>query len=256
MKKQIDFSIYSSIKIGPTIEVEIVDAIDALDGYYLIGHANNLLISPNPPKLAILSSIFDYIQIKDGYLHVGAATSSGRLATFCKQNDIAGFEFLFGLPGSIGGLIKMNAGMKEWEIGSLLASILTPKGYVAKKDLVISYRYTNINMPIFEGVFEIKRGFSQEMVDFFKSLRQKHPKEPSCGSCFKNPKGDFAGRLLEKVGLKGYRINDIAFSQLHANFLINLNKATFDDAITLIELGKKRVFEEFGIKLEEEVIVL
>ncbi len=256
MTKKIDFSKYSSIRIGSPLDVLVMDEVADFSGFYPIGHACNLLASPNANNLAVLSDRFDYIEIKGGYLHVGAATSSGKLASFCKKHDMGGFEFLFGLPGSIGGLVKMNAGMKEWEIGNFLVSILTASGYIERKDLVISYRYTNIDVPIFEAVFETKSGFDEEMVSFFKALREKHPKEPSCGSCFKNPKGDFAGRLIEQVGMKGFRVGDVAFSEKHANFLVNLGSGKFDDALELISLAQKRVNEEFGVSLEKEVLIL
>ena len=89
-------------------------------------------------------------------------------------------------------------------------------------------------------------------------MRKTHPKYPSCGSCFKNPKGDFAGRMLEAVGLKGYSFHGVGFSEAHANFLVNYDRslASFETAMEVIGLGEKRVYEEFGVKLEKEVIII
>jgi UDP-N-acetylmuramate dehydrogenase len=87
-------------------------------------------------------------------------------------------------------------------------------------------------------------------------LRNNQPKEPSAGSAFKNPQDDYAGRLIEAVGLKGYRYGDMEFSNLHSNFLVNLGNGSFEEAIHLLKLAKKRVADEFGITLEEEIKLL
>ena len=255
--KKIDFSKYSSIKIGSVVDVEMIEEMDeAFERYSVIGGANNILVSNNPPKLAKLSKNFDYIMIKDGFLHIGGATPSGKILSFAKKNDISGFELMQKLPGTIGGMVKMNAGLKEHEIFNSLVAINSAKGYIEKKDIDYGYRHTDISNIIYEAVFDIKKGFSYPLLEYFEKLRANQPKEPSAGSCFKNPKGDFAGRVLDECGLKGYRIGDAGFSEKHANFLVNYGSATFDDAISLIELAKKRVFEKFGIDLELEVVVL
>lgn len=256
-KKIIDFSKYSSIKIGDRIEVFVIEKIEDLsDEFYIIGGANNLLISPSPPPLAILSKKFDYIKIEDNKLFVGGATPGGKVLSFAKRYNIKNFEFLNSLPGTIGGMVKMNAGVKEYEIFNFLYAVKTKRGYIKKEDISYGYRYTDIEDVVFEAVFEIEKGFSKELLFKLKSFRKNQPKEPSAGSCFKNPSQDYAGRLIEAVGLKGYRINDAAFSEIHANFLVNLGKASFNDALNLIKLAEKRVYERFNIKLEREVIVL
>ena len=89
-----------------------------------------------------------------------------------------------------------------------------------------------------------------------RKLRDNQPKDPSAGSAFKNPPGDYAGRLIEAVGLKGVRRGDMAFSNIHANFLVNLGKGRFDDAIYLINLAKERVYKEFNIVLKEEIKIV
>lgn len=87
-------------------------------------------------------------------------------------------------------------------------------------------------------------------------MRKSHPKLPNFGSCFKNPPNDYAGRLLESVGLRGYRLKRVGFAKEHANFLVNLGGAEFEEALDLIELAKTRVLQEYGIHLEEEVKIL
>ena len=257
MQKTIDFSTFSSIRIGPTCKVEVLSKIEPISkDTYIIGGCNNLLVSPTPPPLAVLGKEFDFITLKEDGLHVGGATKSGKILSFAKKHDLADFELMQKLPGTIGGMIKMNAGLKEWEIFNNLKKILTCKGWINKEDIDYSYRYTNIQDVVYEAVFEVKKGFDFELLEMFKKMRDNQPQNPSCGSCFKNPNGDFAGRLLQEAGLKGKRVGDMAFSQKHANFLINLGNGTYEDALSLINSAKEEVYKKFNVKLELEIIII
>ena len=251
--KQIDFSKHSSIKIGPLVDVFVIEDMDYPKDRYILGQCNNV---PNHPPLMILGKKFDYIKIEDGLLCVGAATPGGKLLSYCKKHDIAHFELLPKLPGNIGGMVKMNAGLKEFEIFNYLHSITTENGEILKKDIPHGYRWTDFEGVIFEARFEIHKGFNQDHLEMFKKMRDNQPLEPSAGSCFKNPPGDAAGRLIQEAGLKGFRIGDMAFSEKHANFLVNLGHGTFDDAISLIRLAQKKVAEHSGIELESEIIII
>lgn len=254
--KTIDFKKYSSIKIGPVLEVLEINEIGDYSEYEIIGRANNLLISPNTnKKFAVLGEAFDYIKQEGNLLYVGCATTSGKLLTYTRNNDIANLEFLAKLPGNLGGLVKMNAGLKSWEMFSYINSIKTKDGYIKKEDVDFSYRETKIDTIVYEVVFNIEYGFSKEMLKEFNKMRDNQPRVPSAGSCFKNPKGDFAGRLIEVIGLKGVKQGDMSFSQEHANFLVNYGDGTFEDAVYLIEVAKKKIKEEFSIDIEEEIII-
>ena len=257
MQKIIDFKKYSSINIGGKHTVKIINDIADYSKYYIIGRANNLLLSSNPPPLAILGDEFDYIIQKDDKLIVGATTSSGKLLTYCRKHNIANMELLAKLPGNIGGLVKMNAGLKQWEIFNTIHSIKTQDGQILKDGINYSYRHTDIDGIIFEVTFSIEKGFSKEQQNIFIKMRENQPNLPSAGSCFKNPNNtQSAGYLIDKVGLKGHTIGGMAFSSLHANFLVNTGNGTFDEAIKLIELAKRKVKEVFDITLEEEIIIL
>jgi len=256
MKKTIDFKKYTSIHIGPKTDVTVIDTIGSYPEHYIIGRGNNLLLSHKPPKLAILGDEFDYILQKADKLIVGAATTSGKLLTYAKKNNIAHFELLAKLPGNMGGLVKMNAGLKEWEIFNHLYSITTDKGTFLKEDIPHSYRETDIDGIIYEVVFNVEMGYDKELQKEFNKMRDNQPNLPSAGSCFKNPKEHSAGYLIEKVGLKGFSIGGMAFSSLHANFLVNMGGGTYDEAIKLITMAKQKVYEQFEIQLEEEIIVL
>lgn len=256
MKQIIDFSRYTSVKIGTPLEVEVVDEVDSCAGLTLLGHGFNLLISPNAKNLAILGKSFEGIEESGGFLQVGAATPSGKLFSFAKRADLAGFEMLGALPGSVGGLVKMNAGMKSYEIKENLEGVVTARGFIPASELGLGYRCSDISEPIFYALFKKQRGFRAERVAECRAMRANQPKGASFGSVFKNPQGDYAGRLIEAVGLKGVRRGGVGFSEEHANFLINYGDGSFDLAIGLILEAQRRVKEEFGIALVPEVVIV
>jgi len=254
--KPIDFSKFSSLRIGPVVEVALIENDIVPNGRVIVGSANNLLISPTPPPLMILSKEYDFIRIKENRLIIGAATPGGRVVSFCKKNNIAHFEYLSKLPGTLGGMVKMNAGLKEYEIFNYLIAIRTQSGWIGKEAIEYGYRKTSINEVIFEVAFDLEEGFSLERLEMFAQMRSNQPNLPSAGSCFKNPVGDYAGRLIEAVGLKGKRVGAMEFSDVHANFLVNTGGGTFEDALYLIQEAQKKVLETFGIALQCEVVLL
>jgi len=255
--KKIDFSKFSSIKCGGVIDVFIIQSQDDIPkNHTIIGLANNLLVSPNAKNLMMLSKKFNYITHDDFTITIGGATPSGKIVSYCKKHDIGGFEFLSSLPGSLGGLVKMNAGLGGYEIFDNLLNIKNQYQTLFKKEIAHGYRFSNIEGVIFEAVFTYKKGFSYEIVENLNKLRRNQPKHPSAGSCFKNPPNDYAGRLIEAVGLRGYQKGGFCFSKDHANFLVNLGGGKFEDAIWLIKEAQRRVYDEFNITLEREIVVL
>ncbi len=255
--KTIDFSKYSSIKVGQPTEVLMLEKGDEIpNDRYLIGGANNLLISPAPPPLMMLSKDFAYIKEEEGMLVIGAAMPTGRIVSYAKKHNIAGFEFCAKLPGTLGGMLAMNAGVKEYEIFNILYAIEIDGNWVKKESISHGYRFAKLGGIATAAKFKIKKGYSQSLNDTLKKLRSNQPHDPSAGSAFKNPQGDAAGRLIEAVGLKGFRKGDMAWSELHANFLVNLGSGTFEDARYLIDLAKEKILKEFQIELKEEIKIL
>lgn len=273
--KLINFNKYSSIKIGPSIEVKIAQNINEAmdlynDKYYLIGKANNLLLNPKVNKIFQLGKEFDYINECEEYIEVGARSASRKVFLYFKERDFKGAEFLGNLPGFIGGLTKMNAGMKQYEMKDIIQSVCINGKW--EYNINFSYRNSDIFGVISAVRFKKDKGFDKDLESNFKTMRSNQPKEPSCGSCFKNPSinltSDFinkilpneksisAGKLLDLAGLKGYKIGNMAFSNIHANFLINLGGGTYKEAMELIDLAKSKVLESFQIKLETEIIIL
>jgi len=255
--KTIDFSKYSSIKVGQPTEVLMIEKEDEIpNDRYLIGGANNLLISPTPPPLMMLSKDFAFIHEEDAYLTIGSAMPTGRIVSYTKKHNIAGFEFCSKLPGTLGGMLAMNAGVKAYEIFNILHSIKINGKWILAADIEYGYRFANLNGVATEAKFKIVKGFDTALLEELLNLRSNQPLSPSAGSAFKNPDNDYTGRLIEEVGLKGFRKGDMQWSEIHANFLINLGEGTFDDAKYLIDLAKEKVVGKFNIVLKEEIKLL
>lgn len=255
--KTIDFSKYSSIKVGQPTEVLMLERGDKIPhDRYLIGGANNLLVSPTPPPLMMLSKDFAYMKQDGEILEIGAAMPTGRMVSYAKKHDIAGFEFCSKLPGTLGGMLAMNAGVKTYEIFNILQSIQINGQWIDKEKIEYGYRFAKLGGIATAARFEIANGFSGELLDSLLSLRSNQPHDPSAGSAFKNPEGDYAGRLIEAVGLKGVRKGGMQWSEVHANFLVNVGNGTFDEAKYLIDLAKKKIDEAFHIVLKEEIKIL
>jgi len=255
--KTIDFSKYSSIKIGHLVDVLMVQEGDSIPkDRLIIGQANNLLMSPTPPPLMALSKEFSFLKLEGDILRVGCATPTGKIVSFAKKHNIAGFEFLSKLPGSLGGVVAMNAGVKGYEIFNILESVKVDNRWRAKEDITYGYRFADFKGVATEVKFKIKWGFDTNLLNELLQLRSNQPKLPSAGSAFKNPKGDYAGRLIEAVGLKGFRSGDMQWSEVHANFLVNLGGGKFQDAKYLLDLAKEQVYREFKIELVEEIKIV
>ncbi|BBG64819.1 UDP-N-acetylenolpyruvoylglucosamine reductase [Hydrogenimonas sp.] len=255
--RRVDFSKFSSIKIGPVADVLVLEKGDEIPGgRMLIGHANNLLVSPAPPPLMMLGKDFDYIRPEERGLAIGAATPTGKILSFCKKHDIGGFEYLAKLPGTLGGALAMNAGVKSYETFNRLIEVTTDKGRFEKERIEHGYRFANLPGVALEALFKTESGFDSALAEDLLRLRRGQPVEPSAGSAFKNPPGDYAGRLIEAVGLKGRRVGDMAWSAQHANFLVNLGNGSFDEAMTLIEMARSEVRKRFGIDLQLELKIV
>ncbi|WP_448588179.1 UDP-N-acetylmuramate dehydrogenase [Thermocrinis sp.] len=180
------------------------------------------------------------------------------------RENLEGIYRLVGFPATVGGAVAMNAGAFGYEVSKHLRSVkfMLYTGEIVEEkaeDLEFSYRsspFPTVGV-VLEAVFFFPRAnycVVQEYEDIKLRRKQTQPLQmPTAGSTFKNPASTSAGKLLEQVGMKGYRLGNIAFSQRHANFLINLGGASYEEVVKIIELAKRRVFEEFGVELEEEV---
>ncbi len=211
---------------------------------------------------------FNYWEVGDFfYLEAEAGVSFKQIVNFVKKYNLEGFENLSGIPASIGGAVAMNAGAFGSEIFDLIEEViwLDKEGNVRKSikdEIDFSYRYTQFqkNSFVYSVVLKLKkseRNISQIIKNHLLERNRKQPLDkPTSGSTFKNPDNFSAGYLLEKSGLKGKKINDIGFSNKHANFLVNYGDAKFNDLIQLLEDAEKSVLDNFNIKLEREIKIV
>jgi UDP-N-acetylmuramate dehydrogenase len=205
-----------------------------------------------------------------GRLRAESGVSHSQITNFCVEHGYSGLEFACGIPGSVGGWIAMNAGIPEREIKDavLEVEVMDPNGAspqrLQRDELDFGYRAlrgladgTLILSALFEVREESQAHVKAEVERLLAKRSDAQPlNRPSCGSVFKNPPGDFAGRLIESVGLKGRRIGGAEISQLHANFITNLGGATAGDIQALIEEVQKQVYDATGIRLVPEVRIL
>jgi UDP-N-acetylmuramate dehydrogenase len=205
---------------------------------------------------------------EDIHVEAEAGVSLSECVTLSAHEGLTGMEFCAGIPGSVGGAVRMNAGAYGNEIKDVVISVrlLDPtEGIrtVARDLLIFSYR--NLDLPaetvIISALFRLKRGDKDKITgrisETLSLRREKHPLEfRNAGSIFKNPRAIPAGRLIEAAGLKGLRIGDAEVSAKHGNFIVNRGRATAEEVISLIDLLQKRVFEATGYFLETEVRII
>ena len=251
-------------------ELEIL--INALDGYnyFIMGAGSNLLIRDQGYNGAIikLGKGFNKLRIEEDFIQVGSSILDINLSKFAKNNSIKNFEFFSGIPGTIGGAIKMNSGCFGFETKDILKKIKFfdingIKNEINADKLDLKYRSSNLKDTdiITSAKFRITYGeiqFIKDKINLIKLEREKKQplKERTSGSTFKNPPNLFAAELIEKAGCGGLEIGDAAVSLKHANFLINKGRATAEE---IEQLGKKiidKVFDKFDILLDWEIKVV
>ncbi|MBQ8000576.1 MAG: UDP-N-acetylmuramate dehydrogenase [Ruminococcus sp.] len=249
--------------------LELCDEYDI--NYMLIGNGSNLLVSDAGLNKAVirLGGDFKEISVKDNVISCGAGATLARLCTFALSNSLSGLEFAYGIPGTVGGAVYMNAGAYGGEMKDVVLTIthLTPSGVVETvlADAAdFSYRYSNYkknNCTILSAEFRLTPDKAEDikarMDDFMNRRVTKQPLDfPSAGSVFKRPEGAFAGALIEQCGLKGATVGGAQVSPKHAGFIINIGDATCDDVITLVKKVQDVVRDETGYSLEREIIYL
>ena len=259
------FVVINNIKDLKTV-VGIADKIK----FVVIGVGSNLLVrdSGYDGLIIKLGKNFNKIKIKNNFLSVGAGVLDLNLAKFALKNSIKNFEFFTGIPGTIGGAIKMNAGCYGSQTSDNLNRILllNSKGelkYKYLEELNLKYRSSSIekNSIILQADFNFEYSSYEEILKkniYIKSKRKETQpiKEKTSGSTFKNPPNKYAAELIEKAGCKGMKVGDASISYMHSNFIINNGNATASD---IENLGKKvinRVKEMHGIELEWEIKIL
>ena len=238
--------------------------------YYVIGVGSNLLVRDQGYNGIIikLGRNFNKIKLKNDSISVGAGVLDTNLSKFAEKNSIKDFEFFSGIPGTIGGAIKMNAGCYGFQTADNLKKVLiinnTGKIKSFKnEDLKLVYRNSSIdeNSIVLKADFNIVYSKQSEIIDknnFIKSQRiNSQPiKQKTSGSTFKNPPNEFAAVLIEKSGCKGMKIGGASISTLHSNFIINNGSATATDIENLGKTIIDKVQKKFGITLDWEIKII
>ena len=252
--------------------VEVMALIKKLGTeFFVLGNGSNLLVSDKGFDGVVISlSKMNDIHLegdKDIYAEAGAMNS--QIAAFARDNGLKNFEFAAGIPGTIGGAMIMNAGAYggEMKLVTRSVTVLSPEGEIMVLDnasMEFGYRSSAIKgrgYIVISVLLSLEKGdketITQNMQELAAKRREKQPLEfPSAGSTFKRPEGYFAGKLIEDARLRGFSVGDAAVSEKHCGFVINKGNATSAEVYELICEVRKRVYENSGVTLEPEVIML
>lgn len=260
------------IKINSTQDLQEVLKVSNENSVPLtiIGNGTNILVKDNGIKGIVAKINIKSIEIaQNGKVMVGAGNTLAEIAQILKKNDLTGFEELSGIPGTIGGAIRMNAGAHGKEIKDVLvsATAVDYQGNIRKfenKEMQFEYRnsiFSKEKYIILDAELQLENGNKEEiaskMQEYANWRREKQPLEyPNAGSTFKRGEDFITAALIDQCGLKGHTVGGAQISTKHAGFIINTGNAKASDVLELVEIAKKEVFEKFGkeIKLEIEVI--
>ena len=239
--------------------------------YYIIGNGSNMLVSDKGYK-GIIISMLKFTSpslIENESITISAGKTLKELTELACENSLSGLEFAYGIPGSVGGAVFMNAGAYDGEIKEVLdkVKVMDKEGNVLSLNagkLDLSYRHSNIEEKgyiVLEAKFNLKKADKsaiwEKMQELMARRIDKQPLNfPSAGSTFKRPEGYFAGKLIDDAGLRGYSIGGAKVSDKHCGFIVNADKASAKDVYALITYVRLKVKEKFDVELEPELRVL
>ncbi|HHV71895.1 MAG TPA: UDP-N-acetylmuramate dehydrogenase [Clostridia bacterium] len=254
---------------------ELVDMIKLCKAekipYEIIGKGSNLLVRDKGVRGVVikLSEFNLHTRVEGTKIIAGSGVNITNLSLFAQENGLSGLEFAYGIPGTLGGAVVMNAGAYGGEMQDIVKVVWaldeeTNLIRIEDKDLEFSYRksiFQRKNWVVVDVEMHMKPDSKEEikrrMEDYLFRRQDKQPLSyPSAGSTFKRPDGYYAGALIEQAGLKGKRIGQAQVSPKHAGFIINLGNATAEDVLELMALVQEKVSEKFGVELVPEVKVI
>ncbi|MBW2000694.1 MAG: UDP-N-acetylmuramate dehydrogenase [Deltaproteobacteria bacterium] len=241
--------------------------------YFAVGKGSNILVMDEGfgGVVIVLEGNLSEVEGPEhgkNSLRTGAGLALARLLSYCRDEGLGGLEFLAGIPGTVGGAIAMNAGAFGFEIGPLVREIgVVAAGGETKvmRAPELKFSYRSVSLPrgtvIAQAVIGVREDeperIGSRISENLARRKEKQPLEyPSCGSVFKNPHGDFAGRLIEQAGLKGRRVGGAMISPKHANFIVNTGGATAKDFVQLMDLARREVRKRTGIELDPEIRII
>lgn len=237
--------------------------------FFLIGKGSNLLVSDKgiPGVVAYLGEELCSISVNENLIVAEAGATLAAVAATALKEGLTGFEFAAGIPGTVGGAIRMNAGAYGGDMSQVVkwVRVLEPDGNIrtiAAEEMNFSYRYSilkDVDYIVLAAGIALNCGdeksIRMSMMELAERRKEKQPLEyPSAGSTFKRPEGYFAGKLISEAGLSGARVGDAVVSEKHNGFIVNEGCATAEDVKQLIETIRKKVYENSGVLLEPEII--
>lgn len=239
----------------------------------IVGNGTNLLVRNGGIKGFVLKLVFNEFRIKRNVNEViitaEAGMSLAALSAIASREEISGLEFLSGIPGTIGGAVRMNAGaygreMKDIVLKTKAMSYDGKIKTLTSEDQNFSYRnsiFSNNEYIILETTLKLQKGKKEEieekMKEYSLSRKNSQPLEyPNAGSTFKRVEGLITAKLIDECGLKGFNVGDAEVSRKHAGFVINKGNATADDVLNLAKIVKEKVKEKFDVNIELEILVL
>lgn len=264
----------ADILIHPTTIDEITKVVEIANLHQLpltvIGKGSNVIIKDGGIRGVTISlSHFDQIKVNEDSMIAQSGVDIIDVSRLALEHSLTGLEFACGIPGSTGGALYMNAGAYGGQIADVVerATVITKDGAVLeipREEMKFGYRNSLFKMDhyiILEAEFGLKKGNKEDIASKMKELtflrESKQPLEfPSCGSVFKRPEGHFAGKLIQDCNLQGTRIGGAEISMKHAGFIVNVDHATAQDYMDLIQFIQKKVYDTFQVELETEVIFL
>ena len=264
-KAKIFVKIYSYDTLKKILELINKYNID----YYILGNGTNVLFRDEEFNGIVIQIKFEQIEINGNIVTVGAGVKNAILSNKLLNEGLTGFEFASGIPGTIGGAIKMNAGAYGSEFKDIVKTVTFMQfngeiKTIKNEDCFFSYRnsiFFKMKVIILSATFELehknKEKIKAKISEYAKTRREKQPIEyPSAGSTFKRGEDFITAKIIDECGLKGYKIGDAQVSEKHAGFVINRGNASATEIIELIENIKRIVFEKTNKKIELEIEIV
>ena len=250
---------------------ELLNILDAHGvPHRFVGGGSNLLVADGelPWVMLQLAAPEPDVVIEGNRAHVDAAADLGRTVTFCAKHDLGGMEGLIGVPGTVGGALRMNAGAYGMQIGTYVREVKLYRAANRRIEILrgeqISFEYRHTSFAPDDMMLAVKLELpSKPYKEILQGIRicneKRRSSQPlgqkSAGCIFKNPPGASAGRMIDELGLKGFQVGDAQVSDRHANFFLNAGKASCADMLGLIAHVREQVRSRYGIELETEVIL-
>ena len=248
--------------------------VNLLDGngipHRFLGGGSNLLVADEELPFVVmqLAKPEPELVVEGNIASVDAAADLGRMVTFCAKRNLGGMEGLIGVPGTVGGALRMNAGAYGTQIGSYVREVKVYRAGAREietlkgEQISFEYRHTSFgpNDMMLSVKLELPTKPYEEIIKGIRICNEKRRSsqplgQKSAGCIFKNPPGASAGRMIDELGLKGYSVGDAQVSERHANFFINAGQASAADMLSLMANVRERVREAYGVNLENEVVV-